>query len=55
MKFAIGDRIAKRAGYRFVGEIRAVFTTKAGKVRVVAENSDELLHIFNEDQLDKRS
>jgi hypothetical protein len=50
-KFKIGDHATKPKGYRFDSEIRAVFTMKAGAVRLVAENSDGILHIFNEGQL----
>lgn len=50
-KFKMGDQVAKTNGYRFDSEIRSVFTKKCGAIRIVAENSDGLLHIFNEDQL----
>lgn len=57
-KFATGDLVSKPKGYAFDGEVRAVFTTKNGKVRVVAElttaNGEGMLHIFSEDQLELR-
>lgn len=54
-KFKVGDPIEKPKGYKFDGEIRSVFTNKAGDVRVVAENGEGMLHIFNEGQLEPRS
>lgn len=55
-KFVIGDKIRKVKGYAFNGEVRAVFTTINGDVRVVAELTTEnglgMLHIFNENQLE---
>lgn len=53
MKFQIGDRVYKPKGYKFDSIIVSVFTTTSGNVRVVAENGDGLLHIFNEDNLEK--
>ena len=57
MKFKIGDLITKPKGYSFDGEVRSVFTTKAGEVRVVAElkqgNGGGMLHIFSEGQMEK--
>lgn len=50
MPFSVGDMVEKLKGYRFVGEVRAVFTTKAGETRLVVENNDGILHIFNERQ-----
>lgn len=42
-------------GYRFPGEVRAVFRTKLGAVRYVVEATGKdyagMLHIFNGDQL----
>lgn len=51
----VGDLISKPKGYSFDGEVRAVFTTRAGEVRVVAENGEGILHIFAERQLALRS
>jgi hypothetical protein len=57
-KFKVGDKICKPKGYSFEGEVRAVFTTLNGDVRVVAElttsNGLGMLHIFSESQLEQR-
>ena len=50
-KFRVGDIVCKPKGYRFDSIIVAVFKTLADETRVVAENADGLLHIFNEEQL----
>jgi hypothetical protein len=54
---AVGMAVEKVEGYPFPGEIRAVFTTKAGAVRVVVEATGSdyagMLHIFNARQLAK--
>lgn len=59
VKFKVGDKVYKTKGYSFKGEIRAVFTTISGDVRVVAELTTEnglgMLHIFNESQLELRN
>lgn len=50
----VGDRSEKIGGsYQASGEIRAVFTTRAGLKRAVFEfdSPPGLLHIFNPDQL----
>jgi hypothetical protein len=51
----IGDKVEKHSGYKYPGEIRAIFTNRAGKVRYVVEALHEdfegMLHIFNGDQL----
>lgn len=53
-KFKVGDKAFKPKGYKFPCTIVSVFETVAGNVRVVAEMDDYgLLHIFNEDQLEK--
>jgi len=58
-KFQIGDKIRKSKGYTFNGEVRSVFTTIGGEVRVVAELTTEngigMLHIFSESQLELRN
>jgi hypothetical protein len=44
----VGDRATKVDGdYRFVGEVRAVFTKCNGVIRYVIENDDGILHIFS--------
>lgn len=53
MKFKIGDKAHKPKGYRFNSIVVAVFKTVAGETRIVAENGDGLLHIFNEGNLEK--
>ena len=52
-KFKIGDRVTKIKGYRFTGEVISVFHKRNGSTRIVVENQDELLHIFNEDQMER--
>lgn len=51
-KFKPGDKVCKPKGYKFDSTIVAVFKTTKGDVRVVAENADGLLHIFNEGNLE---
>jgi hypothetical protein len=53
--FEVGDLVYKLSGYPFPGEIRAIFTTKAGAQRYVVESTSlpGLLHIFNHEQLEK--
>jgi hypothetical protein len=51
-KFAVGDRVRKPKGYRFDAVVLSVFRNLSGEARVVAENGDGLLHIFNEGQLE---
>jgi len=52
-KFEVGDKAIKPIGYRFDCEIVSVFKTTKGDIRIVAENGDGLLHIFNESNLEK--
>jgi len=53
-KFQIGDKAVKLKGYKFPCTIVSVFKTVDGNVRVVGELDDYgLLHIFNEEQLEK--
>lgn len=51
-EFEVGQKVIKPQGYKFDSTIVAVFETTAGHTRVVAENGDGLLHIFNEKQLE---
>jgi hypothetical protein len=53
LPFQVGDAAMKKSGYPFQSEVRAVFTTRAGKVRLVCESVviHGLLHIFNTDQM----
>lgn len=55
LKFKVGDQAYKPKGYKFDSIIVAVFMNTKGQVRIVAENRDGLLHIFNEEQLEKVS
>ena len=53
-KFKVGDKAYKSKGYKFPCTIVSVFETVGGNVRVVGEMDEfGLLHIFNEDQLEK--
>jgi len=53
-KFKIGDKAYKTKGYKFPCTIVSIFKTTKGEARVVGEMDDYgLLHIFNEDQLEK--
>ena len=53
-KFNVGDKAIKVKGYKFPCTIVSVFKTVDGNVRVVGEMDEYgLLHIFNEDQLEK--
>ena len=51
----IGQPARKVSGYGFPGEIRSVFTNRAGAVRYVVEATGDgyegMLHIFNGEQL----
>lgn len=51
-QFKIGDKVLKYTGdYQIEGEIRAVFDTKAGKVRYVVEHYGGMLHIYSDNNL----
>jgi hypothetical protein len=46
--YKIGDLVEKYTGdYQLIGEIRAIFTTRAGKVRYVVEHEPGFLHIYS--------
>lgn len=48
----VGDLVEKVGGdYRFRGHVVAVFQKRSGAVRLVVENADGLLFIFNESNL----
>lgn len=50
--FPVGARVEKYTGdYQLEGEVRAVFTTRAGKTRYVVEHDPGFLHIYNGGQL----
>lgn len=52
----VGQKVKKVSGYPFPGEVRSVFTNKAGDVRYVVEATGKhyegMLHIFNLTQLE---
>lgn len=51
-KFKVGDQVEKFTGdYQLEGEVRSVFTTKAGKIRYVVGHLQGLLHIYSESNL----
>lgn len=51
-QFTIGQCVEKYTGdYQLPGEVRAVFTTKAGKVRYVVEHEPGFLHIYSQANL----
>lgn len=51
-QFKIGDQVRKVTGdYQLDGEVRSVFSTRAGKIRVVVEHERGFLHIYNETNL----
>ena len=48
----VGDKVTKTGGdYTFDGTVVSMFTKLSGQVRVVVENKEGLLHIFNQNQL----
>lgn len=50
--FAIGASVEKYTGdYQLPGEVRAVFTTRAQKVRYVVEHHPGFLHIYSASNL----
>jgi hypothetical protein len=50
----VGDKAVKVKGYKFPCTIVSVFQTVEGNIRVVGEMDEYgLLHIFNEDQLER--
>jgi hypothetical protein len=51
-KFKVGDKVFKPKGYKFDSTIVSVFKTTKDEIRVVAENGEGLLHIFNESNLE---
>lgn len=48
----IGDTLVKDTGdYTFTGEIRGIITKKSGAVRLIGENAEGILFIFNPAQV----
>ena len=50
-QFTIGQAVEKVSGYKFIGYVIGVVTTRAGKIRYVVENDDGIIHIFRGSQL----
>lgn len=54
-KFNLGEKVWKAKGdYTFRGEVVGVILKLSGSIRYVVENSDGILHIFSENQLEKQ-
>ena len=52
MSFEVGQRVIKDSGdYTYNGIVVSVFAKRSGAVRLVVENDDGMLFIFNEKQL----
>ena len=50
----VGDLVSKLDGdYRFHGTIACIFNKRSGATRIVVENDDGMLFIFNPSQLTK--
>lgn len=50
--YNVGEKVLKWTGdYKLPGEVRAVFTTRAGKVRYVVEHEPGFLHIYSPENL----
>lgn len=49
----VGDIVRKPMGYVFIGVVRSVYETESGEKRFDVENTEGLLHIMNEKQLDR--
>lgn len=54
-KFSYGQPVRKKFGYKFNGFVVSAFLTLTGQVRLVVDNGEGMLHIFNEDQMAERS
>ena len=51
----VGDKVWKPKGYRFEAVVIGVCQTTSGETRIIAENSDGLIHIFNPNQLELKN
>ncbi len=50
--FTVGQRVYKDSGdYTYNGVVVSIFQKRSGVVRLVVENDDGMLFIFNENQL----
>ena len=55
-QFSVGDNVSKVGGdYRFDGIVRAVFAKGSGVIRLVVEDDRGILHIYSENNLEKKS
>lgn len=54
-RFAVGDKVRKLVGYDFDSVVVSVFNKTDGQVRLVCEDDRGLLHIFNQDQMERIS
>lgn len=56
LPFQVGDRVRKVKGYLWPGEVRSVFATKAGSLRIVVECTVPevagALHIYSPEQIE---
>lgn len=53
MNYKIGDKVIKSSGdYTYRGTVVSIFKKLSGVVRLVVENEDGMLFIFNENQLE---
>jgi len=56
--FTVGDKVRKVKGYAFDGTVIGVCQTLTGHIRIIVEfitaNGEGMLHIFSENQLEKR-
>lgn len=54
--FQVGDQVRKHSGHGFVGQVRCVYTTISGEIKVVVENTSKdaqgLQFIFRPNQLE---
>ena len=51
-KFHVGDQVEKFTGdYQLPGEVRSVFVTRLGRVRLVVEHPAGFCHIYSEANL----
>jgi len=55
LMFCVGTKVVKPKGYPFPGEVRSVFTNRAGETRYVVESESApgMLHIFAPTQIER--